>query len=69
MDKSAVGKWVEIELVNGKIWVGFLEEWDEDAVFITNGIKFGETDFKGAECAPEEVTKVEETEKRDFVIE
>lgn len=26
-----IGTWVEVELVNGKKWIGKIEEWDEEA--------------------------------------
>ena len=68
MDESVLGKWVEIELVNGKKWVGRLEEWDEDAVFISNGNAFGETGHKGAECTNDEVKTILETSKREFAV-
>lgn len=68
VDESFVGKWVEVEFVNGKKWVGRLEEWDEEAVFISNGNKFGHPEHKGAECANNEVAKVEQTDKREFDI-
>lgn len=68
MQNDLIGKWVEVTLVNDKKWVGYLEEWDEEALFITNGIKFGEKDFKGSECASEEVKLVTETQEREFSI-
>lgn len=68
MDNSIIGKWVEVELVNGKKWIGKLEEWDEDAVFISNGNDFGKAGHKGAECTNDEVAKILETEKREFSV-
>lgn len=68
MDQSVLGKWVEVELVNGKKWTGKLEEWDEEAVFISNGFEFGHDNHKGAECTNDEVTKILETEKREFSV-
>lgn len=68
MDQSVIGKWVEVELVNGKKWTGILEEWDEEAVFISNGIEFGHSDHKGAECTSDEVSKILETPKREFSV-
>lgn len=68
MDNSVIGKWVEVELVNGKKWIGRLEEWDEEAVFISNGNGFGEPGHKGAECTNDEVTKILETDKREFSV-
>jgi hypothetical protein len=68
MDKSVVGKWVEVTLVNGKKWIGKLEEWDEDALFISNGNDFGAPGHKGAECTNDEVSTVLETAEREFTI-
>lgn len=68
MDLSVIGKWVEVELVNGKKWTGRLEEWDEEAVFISNGFEFGHDNHKGAECTNDEVTKILETSKREFSV-
>lgn len=68
MDESVIGKWVEVELVNGKKWTGKLEEWDEEAVFISNGFEFGHNDHKGAECTNDEVAKILETPKREFSV-
>lgn len=68
MDQSIVGKWVEIELVNGKQWVGRLEEWDEEAIFISNGFEFGHKSHKGAECTNEEVATILETDEREFRV-
>lgn len=68
MDQSKIGKWVEVELVNGKKWIGRVEEWDEEALFISNGFEFGHSSHKGAECASNEVATVLETEKRDFEV-
>jgi hypothetical protein len=68
MNESLIGKWVEVTLVNDQKWTGYLEEWDEDALFITNGISFGEEGFKGSECASAEVKDVIETDKKEFSI-
>ncbi len=68
MDQTLVGKWVEVELVNGNKWVGRLEEWDEDAVFISNGFEFGHANHKGAECTNDEAAKVLLTELREFSV-
>jgi hypothetical protein len=68
MDESKLGKWVQVELVNGKKWVGRLEEWDEDAVFISNGFEFGHANHKGAECANSEVKDLVITEKSEFSV-
>lgn len=68
MDQSVIGKWVEVELVNGKKWTGKLEEWDEEAVFISNGFEFGHDNHKGAECTNDEVTKILETSIREFSV-
>lgn len=68
MDQTVIGKWVEVELVNGKKWTGKLEEWDEEAVFISNGFEFGHDSHKGAECTNDEVTKILETSKREFSV-
>lgn len=64
-----VGNWVEVELVNGKKWTGILEEWDEDALFISNGNPFGHVDHKGAECTNGEAKNVTATEAREFSVE
>ena len=68
MDESVLGKWVEVVLVNGKKWTGKLEEWDEEAVFISNGFEFGHDNHKGAECTNDEVSKILETERREFSV-
>ena len=68
INESLVGKWVEITLVNEKKWVGRLEEWDEDAIFISNGVDFGAPGHKGAECTNEEASEVVETEQREFKV-
>ncbi len=68
IDETVIGKWVEVELVNGKKWIGRLEEWDEEAVFISNGHEFGHKDHKGAECTNDEVAKLLETTSREFSI-
>ena len=69
MNDELIGKWVEVELANGKKWVGILQEWDEDAIFISNGIPFGHTDHKGAECTNDEASKVLPTDQREFSVE
>ncbi len=68
MQDDLTGKWVEVTLVNGKKWIGQLEEWDEEALFITNGNAFGTPNHKGAECTNDEVSKVLETELREFSV-
>lgn len=68
MSKPKVGQWVEIELVNGKTWVGKLEEWDDEAIFITSGSKEGEENYKAAECTVAEAKAVNLTEKREFEV-
>jgi len=68
VDSKLIGTWVEIELVNGKKWVGRLEEWDEEAVFISNGFEFGHQNHKGAECTNDEVHKMSPTELREFSV-
>ena len=68
MHEDLIGKWVEVTLVNGKKWVGQLEEWDEEALFITNGNDFGTPNHKGAECTNDEVSKVLETSERSFSL-
>ena len=68
MNQSLIGKWVEVELVDGKKWVGRLEEADEEAVFISNGHEFGKPNHKGAECANNEVKSIVETDKREFAV-
>ncbi|MCO4753195.1 MAG: hypothetical protein KC478_01870 [Bacteriovoracaceae bacterium] len=68
MDDSLVGNWVQVELVDGKKWIGRLEEADEEAVFISNGYEFGKPDHKGAECATNEVKSIVETDKREFSV-
>ncbi|MGB0454806.1 MAG: hypothetical protein ACPGJV_13940 [Bacteriovoracaceae bacterium] len=68
MQNDLIGKWVEVTLINDKKWIGVLEEWDEEALFISNGNKFGAPDHKGAECASDEVSKVNETSEREFTI-
>lgn len=69
MDKKLLGNWVEVELVNGKKWIGRLEEWDEDALFISNGYEFGHQNHKGAECTSDEAFKVLATDQREFSVE
>ena len=68
MNKAKVGDWVEIELEGDRIWIGQVVEWDEDALFISNGIKEGAQGFKAAECANNEALKVEVTSKRIFLV-
>lgn len=68
MKEELIGNWVEVELVNGKKWIGRLEEWDEEAIFISNGNEFGHPDHKGAECASDEATNVVATDKREFEV-
>ncbi len=68
MNEKLIGSWVEVELVNGNTWVGRLEEWDEDAIFISNGHEFGHRDHKGAECTNGEARSVSETELREFSV-
>ena len=68
MDESLIGKWVEITLVDGKKWVGRIEEWDEDAIFISNGIEFGAPGHKGAECTNDEAKEVRETTETEFQV-
>jgi len=63
-----IGKWVEIELTNNKKWVGRLEEWDEDAIFISNGFEFTHENHKGAECTNDEAVKVLPTDLREFSV-
>lgn len=69
VDEKLVGNWVEIELVNGNKWTGKLEEWDEDAIFISNGFEFGHENHKGAECTNGEAAKVSATDIREFSVE
>tara|TARA_Y100000031_G_C8025042_1_gene294446 strand:- start:80 stop:289 length:210 start_codon:yes stop_codon:yes gene_type:complete len=68
MDQNLVGKWVEVTLVNEKVWIGILQEWDEEALFISNGEKFGTEDFKGSECTNDEVKTVVPTDQREFAV-
>lgn len=68
MQEELIGKWVEVTLVNDKKWIGVIEEWDEDALFITNGHSFGTPDHKGAECTNGEVKEVVETSAREFSV-
>lgn len=68
MNDELIGTWVEIELVNGKKWVGKLEEWDEDAIFISNGYEFGHQKHKGAECTSDEARKLRPTDLREFSV-
>jgi len=69
MDEKLIGTWVEVELVNGKKWTGKIEEWDEEALFISNGFQFGHDNHKGAECASNEVAKVESSSVKEFSVE
>ncbi len=68
IQENLIGKWVEVTLVNNKKWTGYLEEWDEEALFITNGVKFGEEGFKGSECTNDEVKLVVTSETEEFSI-
>lgn len=68
MNKELIGQWVEVELVNGNKWIGKIEEWDEDALFISNGNEFGHPDHKGAECTNGEAAKVTLTQQREFSV-
>lgn len=68
MNDDLLGQWVEIELVNGNRWIGRLEEWDEDAIFISNGYEFGHAKHKGAECTCDEAAKVIPTTLREFSV-
>ena len=68
MKEELLGNWVEVELVNAKKWIGILQEWDEEAVFISNGYPFGHTDHKGAECTNEEVKAIVATSKNEFSV-
>ncbi len=68
MQQELIGTWVEIELVNGKKWIGKLEEWDEDVIFISNGYEYGHQNHKGAECTNGEVSKVLLTDQREFFV-
>ena len=69
MNENFIGNWVEIILVNGSRWIGKLEEWDEDALTISNGNKFGQENHKGAECTNEEAAKVSLTDLRELYVE
>lgn len=68
MNEKLIGTWVEVELQNGKKWIGRLEEWDEDAIFISNGYKFGHENHKGAECTNNEASSVISTDQREFSV-
>jgi|TARA_Y100000768_G_C23669550_1_gene537076 small nuclear ribonucleoprotein (snRNP)-like protein len=68
MSNKLIGKWVMIELVNGTLWTGKLEEMDDEAVFISNGFEFGHDQHKGAECTNDEVAKIIETDSKEFNI-
>ncbi len=64
-----IGSWVEVELINGKKWIGKVEEWDEEALFISNGNPFGHPNHKGAECTNQEAKTVKATDLREFAVE
>lgn len=68
MDDKLIGTWVEVDVVGGKKWIGKLEEWDEEALFVSNGFEFGHKNHKGAECTNGEVVKVTATELREFSL-
>ncbi|MBT4792138.1 MAG: hypothetical protein HON90_11250 [Halobacteriovoraceae bacterium] len=68
MNGKLIGTWVEVELVSGSKWVGKLEEWDEDAIFISNGYESGHQKHKGAECTNDEAVKVLSTDLREFFV-
>lgn len=68
MQEDLTGSWVKVILVNNSEWIGILEEWDDEALFISNGNPFGHPDHKGAECTNDEVSKVLETSEREFSI-
>ena len=69
VNEKLIGTWVEVEIAGGKKWVGRVEEWDEEALFISNGFEFGHKNHKGAECTNEEAIKVTSTELREFSLE
>ncbi|EQC47245.1 hypothetical protein [Bacteriovorax sp. Seq25_V] len=69
MNEDLIGSWVTIELTSGKTWTGRIEEWDEDAIFISNGFEFGHKSHKGAECTNDEASKVTPTDSREFAVE
>ncbi len=68
MKEKLLGHWVEIQLTTGNTWTGRIEEWDEDALFISNGFEFGHTDHKGAECTNGEIKDIAPTESREFSL-
>ena len=68
MNNKLIGTWVQVELVDGKKWIGKLEEWDEDAIFISNGYEFGHQNHKGAECTNNEASSVTPTDLREFSV-
>ena len=68
MNEKLIGNWVQVELVDGKKWIGKLEEWDEEAIFISNGYEFGHENHKGAECTNGEASKVVPTDLREFSV-
>lgn len=68
MNDKLIGQWAEISLNNGGTWVGRIEEWDEDAIFISNGYEFGHPKHKGAECTNGEVSKIMATDSREFIL-
>lgn len=69
MNEKIIGQWVQVELVNGKKWIGRVEEYDEDALFISNGHEFGQPNHKGAECTIGEVANLALTDSREFSVE
>jgi ribosome maturation factor RimP len=69
MSTDLIGQWVEVKLSSGKTWVGKIEEYDEEALFISNGNEFGHPDHKGAECTIDEISSVAATDKREFFVE
>ena len=69
MNEKLIGKWAQITLSNGGTWIGRVEEWDEDAIFISNGHEFGHPEHKGAECTNGEVSAIVETDSREFLLE
>ena len=68
MNKAKVGDWVEVTLEGDRTWIGQVVEWDEDALFISNGIKEGGKGFKAAECSNNEALDVKVTDKREFSV-
>ncbi len=69
MNEDLIGTWVTIDLTSGKQWTGRIEEWDEDAIFISNGFEFGHKNHKGAECTNDEAAKILPTDVREFSVE